>query len=135
MTLLLRQICLIALVPAVMASCSNAGRSSAAHRKVNTLAAQKYGAPFDVISNPNNTFILCIKHEKETIPLRPIRFFLYDVQEDSVIYEREVDNGTVEWLHPLQLSIKHIPGNVTGHEPPDAFTEVYDIPLRKILTR
>lgn len=119
----------------IVLGCGTGDIGSARPKKVNAIATQKYGSPYDLLPNANNEFILCIKHEKETTPLRPIKFFLYDVQKDSILYEREIDNGTVEWMNASQFSIKQIPGNITGNEPPDAFTEIYDIPSGKILSR
>ncbi len=44
-------------------------------------------------------------------------------------------NGRVTWKNNDQVEIETIPGTVTGFEPPDAFKDIYDVRLQKILDK
>ena len=96
-------------------------------QKTYAIATQKYGNQFSLVPNSTNEYFLCIQKQKERIAVQPIQFFVYSSDKDSIVYERELDNGTVHWLNASQLSIQRVPGNITGDEGPDAFTEIYDV--------
>jgi hypothetical protein len=86
-----------------------------------------YVTNFEIVPNATDRFFLCTKREKETIPVCPVSFFVYDAKSDSIVYEREIDNGKVRWLDSFHLSITTIPGNITGDEDPATFIEIHDV--------
>lgn len=119
----------IAVAIVLIGGCSSAEKGTAVRQKVQMLATQKLGNNFETVPNSTKEFFLCSMQEKERagVPIRPIKFFVFSVQRDSIVYEHELENGTVEWHNETQLMIKHIPGTITGDESPDAFTEIYDL--------
>ncbi len=119
------------LITAFFAGCS-AGKSKEDDHGLHAAAAARYGYDFDLIPNSAGDFMLCVKKEKPRAGIQPLSFFVYSTQDDSVVYERDVENGTVEWLDESRLLIHLIPGNVSGDEKPDAFREIYDLITRTL---
>lgn len=109
-----------------LSSCSPSAKSIASRDKVSEIATRKFGGTFEVIPSPDNDFLLCRSEDGKHVPLQSVRFFLFNTKQDSVVYERELENGSVHWLEGSKLEITRIPGNVTGNEKPDSFTEIYD---------
>jgi hypothetical protein len=96
-------------------------------QRVRTLALGKYGNQCEITYSATRRFALCSRSDKERRAVHPVTFFVYDTERDSIIYERELESGTVQWLDATHLSITTIPGNITGDEDPDRFSEVYDV--------
>ena len=68
-------------------------------------------------------------------PSPPLSFFIYDIKNEKIIYQSNLANGRVTWKNNEQVEIERIPGTVTGFEPPDAFKDIYDVHLQKILDK
>lgn len=116
------------LIAAFCAGCSSGKNEKSDHGL--QAAAAKYGYDCDLIPSSAGDFVLCVKKEKPRAGIQPLSFFIYSTQGDSVVYEREVESGTVEWLDESKILIHHIPGNISGDEKPDAFREIYDLITR-----
>ena len=50
----------------IVLGCGIGDIGSARLKKVNAIATQKYGSPYDLLLNSNNEFILCIKPKPNT---------------------------------------------------------------------
>ena len=51
------------------------------------------------------------------MPVVPLRFFLYDLRADRVIFEDAVDNARVEWESATRIKVVITPGMVPDVEP------------------
>ena len=106
-------------------------------QKAHAIARAKFQNNFEMFPNANGDFVLCTStaKERQVVSIRPVKFFVYALKKDSLIFESELENGAVEWRNATQLSIMRIPGTITGDEGPDAFTEVYDVGTRTTTRR
>jgi len=120
-------ILVIVLTSALCSACSSA--DNAMQHRVKTLANERLGKDVEIIPNTSGTLFLCLHKEKEKprVPIQPVRFFVYDGVRDTIVHERELENGSVQWASPTTLEIKRIPGAITGDEDPGAFSEIYDV--------
>ncbi|MBI5471906.1 MAG: hypothetical protein HY961_06130 [Ignavibacteriae bacterium] len=103
--------------------------------KGNALAAKRLGADFVATPNSEQRYILYVKEEKPRQGTQPLSFFVYSMRADSVIYERTLESGTVRWHNATTLAITRIPGNITGDETSEQFTELYDLSTARILPK
>ena len=112
----------------LLAGCSGTPNSEREQR-AEYFAKGKFGNDFELVAG-GGEFVLCVKKEKPTPGIQPLAFFVYSTAEDSIVYERELESGTVKWLDEERLSIEHIPGNISGDETADTLTEIYDLKTR-----
>lgn len=105
-----------------------AGRNSAAdEQRARTLAKNMLGEAATISPNATADYYLCTSPGKERPGITSVRFFVFDATRDSVILEREIDNGSVKWHDTTQLLITKTPGAITGDEGPEAFREIVDL--------
>ncbi|MBX2990978.1 MAG: hypothetical protein KF749_07400 [Bacteroidetes bacterium] len=110
----------------LLAGCSGAPNSE---QRAEYFANERFGGEFEIVPG-GGEFVLCVKKEKPKPGVQPLAFFVYSTTADSIVYERELESGTVKWLEEGKLSIVRIPGNISGDETADAFTEIYDLSTR-----
>ena len=123
------------LLPAC-ASSSRPPASARAAENYKNLALAKYGEGVEFIFNESETHVLCLKQNKvklsPALPQDPLRFFVYDLQNEKIVYEDSIEDGSVNWISNSELQISIIPGIVSGDENPEDFTYIYDVKeLRK----
>ena len=103
--------------------------------KGSAFAAKRLGADFAAVPNADQRYILYVKEEKPRQGTQPLSFIVYSMRADSIIYERTLESGTVRWHDASKLAIVRIPGNITGDETPERFTEIYDLSTGRPLNR
>jgi len=105
------------------------------NEKYRKIAEEKYKNNISYTFNQNKTYVLCKKHVKPSskMPQSSVLFFVYDMVNDQIIYEKSIDNGDVKWATDDQLQISIIPGNITGDEDLNKFKYLYDLKEQKII--
>lgn len=77
-------------------------------------AREKLGKSAVVLPNNSQSYLLCISNSPKQLypafPQRAFRFFVYDIDKDSIVYEASLENGSVAWFSNSELIIKTIPG-------------------------
>jgi hypothetical protein len=78
----------------------------------------RFGAEYTIDWNADSTFLLGIKKIRKISAnhLSPLEYFVFDVNEDSILFKESVSGGSVNWISPTQIKINIIPGNITGDE-------------------
>jgi len=122
------------ILPACVSS-SKPPASVKATENYKTLATEKYGEGVDCTFNESKTHVLCLKREKvklsPAMPQNPLRFFVYDLHNEKIIYEDSIEDGSVRWISNSELQISIIPGIISGDENPEDFTYIYDVKLQQ----
>ncbi|RMF66418.1 MAG: hypothetical protein D6743_06420 [Calditrichaeota bacterium] len=63
-----------------------------------------------------------------------MRFFVFDLRKNRIVYEHTFPAGTVAWRSTTELQINVLPGIVpAGGEEAEAKSYIYDLGLNKIL--
>ena len=86
-------------------------------RTVKTLAVDRLGDRVRYIPNASNTYILCVGESpaitgKIFKPSGDIRFFVYCVETESIIFEDAVDATSVSWEDDTHIKVAITPGTV-----------------------
>ena len=78
----------------------------------------KFGTEYMYDWNIDSTYILAInkKGKISAAHLSPLEYFIYDVQNDSVIFKESVSGGNVKWVSPSLVQINIVPGNIIDDE-------------------
>jgi hypothetical protein len=83
------------------------------------LARQKYGMAEDYtcIENASKKLVLC-KHmiSDPDISLKSWDYFVYEVENEKIIFENTVDKGNVKWYSETEIEISKTPGTMTSDE-------------------
>lgn len=118
-----------------MSSSKKTSAASAAAGQYKIAATEKYGEGVEYYFNESKTHVLCLKQAKvklsPAMPQNPLRFFVYDLNAEKIIYEDSLEDGSVRWINDSQLQISLIPGIVSGDEDPEDFTYLYDVKLQQ----
>jgi hypothetical protein len=117
----------------VFNSCSAGNKTGSAERPaadhVLLLATKQLGDSFMVDFNRSGNLILFKSHSlaDPTVPHYTVRFFVYDLQADMVVYEGSVARGEVEWYEERKIKVSEIPGIIMPDEEVSTHTWLYDI--------
>jgi len=82
------------------------------------LANQKLHSNIHYRFNEDRSLVLCISQAKPTPQIihPPLRFFIYDVAAEKVVFEDSLANGEVKWLDSHRIAVRTIPGIVRVEE-------------------
>lgn len=100
--------------------------------KYELIAKEKFSGDLLYIPNSNNTYMLCISNNKPTNenPFPNFSFFIYDLKNETIIYEDTYENGNVNWKNNEQIMIHTFPGQVRNdNDQPVVY--IYDLKKRK----
>lgn len=100
------------------------------------LALKKYGEKFECKLNPDKSYALCKKIIPDSAlnPNQLIEFFVYDIQQDKIIYEDKMANVKISWNNNTQLLISKQKGYVTHPTNTGKVLYIFDLHLKKIMT-
>ncbi|MGD9899150.1 MAG: hypothetical protein AB7T22_08485 [Calditrichaceae bacterium] len=106
------------------------GSQQPADETYKQLAIQKYQNKITYSFNSDTTLVICARQEKPTSqrPFSNVQFFVYDLINESVVYEDQLPMGSVRWFDKDQLELNTIPGIVSGAE--DNGARVYIVNLK-----
>ena len=103
----------------IVYSCvSSEDKSTEGERMYEKSAIEKYGDNIKYLFNAAHTYVLCIKQAQAGTeqPFPPLKFFVYDLDSEKIVYEESLANGSVKWRNDYQLEITIIPGIIKGNE-------------------
>lgn len=99
------------------------------------IAESKLGDNYKIIFNSDSTYLTAYqlnKNSNENI-LPALKFFVYDLSEEKILFEDNLPNGKVEWINDHQVKVSTTPGIVSGKEEKNKslFGYTYDVNLKK----
>ncbi|MBN1425451.1 hypothetical protein JXA88_12935 [Candidatus Fermentibacteria bacterium] len=92
-------------------------------RRYESLAEARYRGPAKYLWNAPHTHVLCLEQHRSRSPAGPgmalpaLRFFIYDLQADEIIFEDALDNARVAWESDTSIKVVITPGTVPEIEP------------------
>ena len=93
--------------------------------KLSELAKENIGDDFICELNQSQTFSLCNSKNDPTGSASPLVYFIYDVENSSVIFQDRLNRGHVNWISDSLISVQTIPGVYEeGKEMEDYRTEL-----------
>ncbi len=128
-------------------SCSSSKQTSPRNNQIQTIstktyqviAEEKYEGRVDFLFNSSKTYVLCINEEKETSNpgFSPLKFFVYDLKAERVIFEDMPGRANIKWISPDNFEVDVVPGIVRGDEEANSASPgyVYDCKLQKKIKR
>ncbi len=128
----------------ILTACLNSGQkpvatesgSSFESKMDNAMAAaqQKFqGSPVTSEPSADSNFVLIktqIKNRQGS-PFATVRFFVYDLVKDEVVFEDAVARGTVVWQTESQLKVSSVPGIIRGEKNAGVQGYIYDVVKRE----
>ena len=110
----------------ILFHCKNAEQTQTDGFKV--LAVQKLGSDVEYTPNEDNSKMLCyVKKKGVNNSGYGVSFFVYDIKQKKVIYEDEIDRGTVSWHTEQELALFYTPGIMRNDQTRDDFTYIYNL--------
>jgi hypothetical protein len=117
------------------ASQSDVRQGQSSIPRFQSLAQAKWGDGAECAFNPTKTAVLCYKRSKPTlqIPQQQVVFFVFDVTTDTVIFEDNILNGSVQWRDDFSIVVSVTPGIEKSEvsSPPTRHGYIFDIRTRK----
>ncbi|MGE5797657.1 MAG: hypothetical protein ACM339_13675 [Ignavibacteria bacterium] len=99
------------------------------------IAESKLGDNYKIIFNSDSTYLTAYQLNKNSNEnIRPaLKFFVYDLSEEKILFEDNLPNGKVEWINDHQVKVSTTPGIVSGKEEKNKslFGYTYDVKLKK----
>jgi len=103
-----------------------------------TLALKKYHSQVVYKLNPDKTYVLCVKKQnpKPFVPKQftQLRFFVYDLKTNKLIFEDSLENGHVQWENSNQIKVTITPEIVKDIEVKE-YGYRYNVITRKKIVR
>jgi hypothetical protein len=99
------------------------------------VARNRYGDGVDFIFNDSRSYVICIAGRgrfKSPFPkaASPLRFFVYDLTSDQVVFEESLDNARVSWETETLVKVSVTPGMVQIEKPKE-YGYRYDVVARE----
>lgn len=115
-------------------SAHNSPAQTARYKKV---AMAKYHDDVNFVVNPSKSHVLCVrKSALDSKNSLALKFFVYDLAADKVVYEESQPSGTVKWISDDRIEVYVLPGIVRvgkdGQEK-SFYGYIYDLKLKKKL--
>ena len=84
--------------------------------KYHQVAETKFGGGIEYRFNDSKNFVICLKKQKPTaqIPQNRLFFFVYNLENNQIIFEDSVTDGEVSWKSNTQFRVRTTPGMLTG---------------------
>jgi len=100
------------------------------------IAQKKFGEKGEYKLNPNKSYALCKKVIPKPVlnPNQLIEFFVYDIQQEEIIYENKIANAKISWHNNTQLLIIKQKGYITNPNDTGKWSYIFDIKSRKKIT-
>jgi hypothetical protein len=100
------------------------------------IALEKFGEKVEYKLSPNKSYVLCKKMLPVPVlnPNQLIEFFVYDIQQDKIIYEDKIANVKISWHNNTQLVITRQKGYITTPTDTGKWTYIFDIQSKKKIT-
>ncbi len=91
---------------------------SGANADYQKVALQKYQKDISYSFNSEKSYVICTHKSKQPSPRRPraTHFFIYDIKNNTVLFEDAQARAKVRWINPFQVEVAVIPGIVKGDE-------------------
>jgi len=85
------------------------------------LATERFGSRVQYIPNESQTYVLCVGKPLATMgkifkPSRNIRFFVYQIETESIVFEDVVDATSVSWEDDSHVKVTITPGTIQSVE-------------------
>ena len=97
------------------------------------IAESRYNSP-EYKFNETRSHVICFSQEKTKYTDRNtvLYFFIYDIENEKIIYEDAVPGGEIAWMNNTLAKITFIPGIVREDEPDD-HGYIYDVKQKKVI--
>lgn len=103
--------------------------------KYTKLAIEKYHNNITYQANLSHSYILCSTQSRATglNPFPTVKYFVYDIKHDKVLFEDSVAKGSIKWLNDDQFQVSTVPGIVRIDEGANGQLRryIYDVLLQK----
>lgn len=85
------------------------------NEKYRITAQSKLGDHAEFLFNQDSSFVLCMKtlNAEKNAQLNSIKFFVYDLKEQTVVFEDALPNASVIWKSNDQVEVTKISGAVS----------------------
>lgn len=81
------------------------------------LAKTKYGKTYRSLESPDKKSILCFSSNEDIYKKGSvIDYFVFNKNENSIVYENQVLNGQISWYSNYELKITTIPGMIKKND-------------------
>jgi len=93
------------------------------------IALKKFGEKVECKLNPNKSYALCRKIIPTSVrnPNQLTEFFVYDIQQDKIIYEDKIANVKISWYNNTQLLISKQKGYITHPSDTGKVSYIFDL--------
>jgi hypothetical protein len=100
-------------------------------------ARSKYGGRVKFVFNNSRSYVLCVAGKHQFRRLFPsssprLRFFVYDLASEEIIFEESVENASVSWEDDTLVKVTVTPG-IVRVEGPREYGYLYDVVARQKL--
>lgn len=104
--------------------------SKQAQDKYRSLAVEKFKENIDYVYNESKSFVLCVSAAKPTAlkPQNSIRFFVYDINNDAIVMEESLTDGSARWINDRSIEVRYALG-VDSKDPavPHSGSYLFDV--------
>ena len=88
---------------------------------IKILATERFGDRVRYVPNESNTYVLCVGESPVTMgkifkPSRDIRFLVYHIETETIVFEDVVDATSVSWEDDSHIKVTITPGTVHSAE-------------------
>ena len=127
----IRKASLLIISITILACCQNAKNASSVSLNMNDLASQKLGDGYKCELNSDQLKNLCSVQSKNKSGGYGVRFVVFETSTGNLIWEDNIDKGTVAWYDENRLALFYTPGTMQQGQTNDDYTYILDLSTKE----
>jgi hypothetical protein len=128
----------IFLIAACCSSNITTAKLSSDHTAYKKIADEKYSKNYNATFNSDSTYLFVYTSPKnlDKVLPSPLKFFVYDNNNEKVIFEDNLANGKIRWLNIHQIQVSINPEIISGKEEENnkMYGYIYDVLTQRKLS-
>ncbi len=128
----------IFLIAACCSSNKTTAKLSSDYTTYKKIADEKYSKNYNTIFNSDSTYLFVYTSTKNLDKVLPtsLKFFVYDNNNEKIIFEDNLANGKIRWLNVHQIQVSINPEIISGKEEENKkmYGYIYDVLTQRKLS-
>lgn len=108
---------------------SNLNESQKKNDSFKKIAVEKFDNNYQFKFNSDSTYLICYSQNKKSQDVfPPLKYFIYDLNNNDIVFEESLPNGKIKWINDFQVQVYIVPGIVHGDENKNSSSVyIYDV--------
>jgi hypothetical protein len=121
------------IVPLACCGTQKKSKTRSTQNEYQSIAITKYQSNIEYLFNDSQSHVVCLTLSKPRAmqPHPELKFFIFDINEDEILFEDSLLNAKVGWISDSQVEVEFIPEIISEDEEISKSGYVFDVNTMK----